>query len=76
MIKRFCDMCGAELDSGVKENIKIGAWVHIKGYGDNAAWNEPVEGYDSFKSFAYDVCNDCSHKVIAFITGKDLREVL
>ena len=76
MTKRLCDMCGAELEPGVKENIKIGAWVRYKGYGDAARWDEPVEDYNSFKSFAYDVCNDCSHKVIEFITGTSMREVL
>ena len=71
MIKLFCDKCGKELDTGTKENIKIGAWVHQKGYG-----NEPVEGYESYKSFAFDVCNECAHKVIEFISGESWREVI
>lgn len=73
MLKHFCDKCGKEMPEDLHENLKVKAWCHQKGYTE---FEQPAEGYDTCKLFTFDVCNDCAHYVIEYISGESWREIV
>lgn len=68
MTKHYCDKCGKEMPLGMKSNVKIGLWQHHRPDIDTIT-GERSAGYDDYKVFHYDLCNDCAGEITKVISG-------